>query len=46
MSKNICKICGEEFDYDKALFECEPDICEKCKQEEIREAFGYEGDML
>lgn len=46
MSKYICKSCGEEFDYDNALFECEPDMCEHCKQEQIRDDFGYDGDCL
>lgn len=42
----ICVRCGEKFDYENALFECCPDLCESCTQEEIKDQLGYEGDII
>ena len=42
----ICDYCGEEFEYENELFECATNICPHCYQEEIRERYGYEGDLI
>ena len=41
MKKYLCRICGNEFDYDNAIFECKPDVCEYCTQEDIQDCFNY-----
>jgi len=42
--ENICVLCNEEIG--NSLFEHPPDICPTCYQDEIRDKFGYEGNLL
>lgn len=39
-----CALCGEEIGI--SLFGHNSRICSSCYQDEIREKFGYDGDLL
>ena len=41
-----CILCGVEFYDSDCLFEHSDEICPACWQEELREKYGYNGDII